>query len=127
MSGVREWSEVAREARGDLDKAHVGRLFAIMVEKNSELPEGQPDRKYKGRVVFQGSQVKDENWDNAMFSELSSSPATMQAAKACDCYVISKCNAIEVADAEQAYTQANLEGTKTWVRLPRERWPHGRG
>ena len=30
---------------------------------------------------------------------------------------------IEISDAEQAYTQAKLGGTQTWVRLPKERWP----
>ena len=27
------------------------------------------------------------------------------------------------ADAEQAYIQAKLSGTRTWVELPREEWP----
>eukprot|EP00959_Pyramimonas_sp_CCMP1952_P154350 3229129-Pyramimonas_sp.AAC.1 len=29
--------------------ARFGRLFAVLVEKNSELPRGHKDRKYKGR------------------------------------------------------------------------------
>ena len=49
---------------------HVGRIFDICVEKGSELPLGDPARKYKGRVVFQGNQVKDENWEVAMFQDL---------------------------------------------------------
>ena len=81
-SKVREWSDVAAEARAKGKKAHVGRIFEICTEKGSELPGGHPDRKYKGRVVFQGNDVKDENWDIALFGDLSSSPATMQAAKA---------------------------------------------
>ena len=32
-------------------------------------------------------------------------------------------NVIEQADAEQAYIQARIRGTPTWVRLPRHRWP----
>ena len=47
---VREWSEVAREARETQQGAHVGRVFCITVEKNSELEPGDPRRKYKGRV-----------------------------------------------------------------------------
>ena len=44
---VREWQDVARECHRKGTKAHVGRLFNICVEKNSELaPEL---RKYKGR------------------------------------------------------------------------------
>ena len=58
---VREWATVAREARDKNVKAHVGRIFEICVEKNSELAPTDPARKYKGRVVFQGNQVYDEN------------------------------------------------------------------
>jgi hypothetical protein len=32
-------------------------------------------------------------------------------------------NEVEQCDAEQAYTQAILKGTTTWVRLPRDQWP----
>ena len=62
-SNPREWSEVAAEARANGATAHVGRIFEICVEKNAELPAGHPNRKFKGRVVFQGNNVKDENWD----------------------------------------------------------------
>ena len=62
-SKPREWSEVAKDSRDSGVKSHVGRIFDICVEKNSELPEGHPNRKYKGRVVFQGNHVRDENWE----------------------------------------------------------------
>ena len=32
-------------------------------------------------------------------------------------------NDCEQADAEQAYVQADLKGTETWVALPPEAWP----
>ena len=32
-------------------------------------------------------------------------------------------NDIQQADAEAAYTQCELKGTETWVRLPEDRWP----
>ena len=67
-------------------KVHVGKIFEICVEKGSELPEGDPLRKFKGRTVFQGNNVKDENNDTALFSELGSSPATMEAGKTLDAY-----------------------------------------
>ena len=51
---VREWDEVAAEAVREGKERHFGWLFGICVEKNSELPEGDPLRKMKGRVVFQG-------------------------------------------------------------------------
>ena len=83
---VREWSDVQAECRRSNAKAHVGLIFEICVEKGSELPEGDPGKKYKGRVVVQGNNVKEENWNAAMFQELSSSPAPMEAGKAADAY-----------------------------------------
>ena len=59
-------------------------MFEICVEKGSKLPEGEPLRKFKGRAVFQGSNVRDEKADAALFSELGSSPATMEAGKVLD-------------------------------------------
>ena len=32
---------------------------------------------------------------------------------------------VEQADAEQAYVQADLGGTETWIMLPERRWPQG--
>ena len=49
--------EVSAEARRTGAKAHVGRICEICVEKGSELPYGDPGRKFKGRVVFQGNEV----------------------------------------------------------------------
>eukprot|EP00959_Pyramimonas_sp_CCMP1952_P426103 8924995-Pyramimonas_sp.AAC.1 len=37
-SGVMEYNDVVRQRKGQ--SIHVGRLFAILVEKNSELPVG---------------------------------------------------------------------------------------
>ena len=96
-----------------IEKAHFGRVFCITVEKNAELPVGHPLRKFKGRVVFQGNNVRDENWEVAMFQELSSSPASMQAGRAVDMYGLLHGHHIEQADAVQAYTQSLLGGTKT--------------
>ena len=51
-----------------------------------ELPKGNPLRKFKGRTVFQGNNVQDENSSAALFSELGSSPATVEAGKVLDAY-----------------------------------------
>ena len=122
-SRVREWSDVAKEARKTGQKVNVGLIFQIVVEKGSELEEGNPLRKFKGRVVFQGNNVRDENAEYAIFSELSSAPASMQAAKHLDAYGLLPGHATQLADAESAYTQSRLKGTPTWVRMPREQWP----
>ena len=59
----------------------------------------------------------------AIFQDLGSSPATLEAAKACDCYGLLPGHTTQQADAVQAYTQSTLRGTPTWIRLPRDRWP----
>ena len=115
-----------REAKKKDQTIHIGRLFLILVEKNSELPEGSPERKFKGGVVFDGSDVRDQEQQVALFQELSSSPATMQASKAADAYGSMTGNSIQQADAIQAYAQSKLGGTPMWVRLPKKAWPPSR-
>jgi hypothetical protein len=68
--------------------------------------------------------VKDENWDVALFQELGSAPATLEAGKACDAYGLVAGHDVQQADAEQAYIQTKLGGDiPTWVRIPPERRP----
>ena len=104
-------------------EVNFGYLFCICVEKNSELAPDNPKRKYKGRVVFQGNRVTNQNWEAAIFQDMGSNPATMDAGRAADCYGCVEGNSIEVADAEQAYIQAELSGTPTWVCIPPEDRP----
>ena len=122
-SKVEEKSVVLARYRKLMKKCHWGRVFGICVEKGSELADNDANKKYNGRVVFQGNDVKDENYDNALFAELGSSPATMQAGKMTDAIGLLDGNEVQISDAEQAYTQAKLKGTDTWVSLPRDQWP----
>ena len=122
-STVREWDDVSREAIKNKTKVHVGKIFEICVEKGSKLPQGDPMRKFKGRTVFQGNNVKDEAADVALFAELGSSPANMEAGKALDAYGSMPGNRTSQGDGKQAYTQALMQGILTWIRLPRNRWP----
>ena len=66
--------------------------------------------------------MKDEDNNWAIFSEITSCPATMEAGKASDAFGLLPGHEIECADGESAYTQAKLGGPPTWVRLPRDRW-----
>jgi hypothetical protein len=75
---VEEWDVVKARAKKAHTRAHVGMVFQICVEKDSETEKPEKDRKYKGLVVFRGNDVVDENWDIAMFQELGSAPATMR-------------------------------------------------
>ena len=120
---VMEWSDVAALARRTDKKYHVGRIFEICVEKGSELPAGDPGRKFKGRVVFQGNQVRDEAYDWAIFGEVSSAPSTMEAGRCVDAHGLRTGNAIEQCDADSAYTQSLHLGEATYVELPQGRWP----
>ena len=57
---VREWSSVVHEAKQEGREIHVGSLHELVVEKGSELPLGDKNRKLKGRVVFIGDRVRVE-------------------------------------------------------------------
>ena len=103
------------------------------MEKGSELDEKDPDHKFKGRYVFQGNRVKYEHSETALFNELGSAPASMEASTAVDAFGLLPGHKIEQADAQQAYTQSwlgsKMPGSKvdpcqvtvsTRVRLPPE-------
>ena len=129
------WHDANIEGIRDMAKknkkpVHLGRVFEICVEKGSEFKKGDKRRKYKGRTVIQGNLFKDQNMTAAIFEELGSSPATLQAMKCAHAYGLFPGHTIQQADARQAYTQTTLGGdTETWVRLPKERWPahwHGK-
>ena len=123
QSRVKECRSIVEDAKRKGEKVHIGRIFEICTLKGSELPEGDPNRKHKGRTCFQGNNVFDESSDYAIFAEMSSSPASMEAAKILDAYGSQPCHSKEQADARQAYTQAIFTGVPTWLRLPRNRWP----
>ena len=49
---VREYDDVAAEARKNNAKVHFGRIFEICSQKRSELPDRGPSKKWKGRSLF---------------------------------------------------------------------------
>ena len=76
MQSVRERSRVKVEC----PDAHFAKLFSIVGIKNWEDP---PNRKYKGRIVFGGHEIKTATDAWAEFSDVGTTPATMAAARAC--------------------------------------------
>ena len=111
MSSVAEWSKIRDDARARGVTVHHGSLATIVVEKNAELPDGDPSRKFKGRTaVFLGDQVKDQDSQTAIFEEMQSAPAAMEAGRVCDLYGCSPGNMLTTADGVQAYVQADLRG-----------------
>ena len=117
-----EWDDVSRAANEGEYEVHFGYLFGIMVEKGSEFPDGDPRKYYKYRVVFQGNQVKDQNWDVALFNELASTTPTLEASRAADLYSCMEGNSVQVRDVEQAYLQPDMEGPPVYISLPEELW-----
>ena len=122
---VREWDDVSSEAVRAHAKVRVGNVFELCVEKGSELPKGNPLRKYKGRTVFQGNKVKDESDMVALFSELGSAPANMEAGKALDCYGSVPGNKITQGAGKQAYTQtAKFQKSREKILYVKLRFPN---
>lgn len=72
---VGSWNQVANVPRLTGKYIHLGKLLGICVERLSELPDGDPRKKYKYRVVFQGNRVVDQNMDEAQFADMGSAPA----------------------------------------------------
>ena len=102
---------------------HFGRIFGFCVLKGSELTKGTKGRKYKGRFVYQGNQVRDQDNAIAVFNSLSSEPATLEGSKAVDAHWLIGRNQLMSSDCRQAYVQTKLTGTRTRVEIPIEQWP----
>ena len=119
----REWSDVAYEARTTGVEVHYGMICGFVVEENTDLPVGDARRKFKGRVVCQGNNVKHQNWEAAVFADLGSSPASMEAGRVVDAYALREDYDAQHSDAAQAYLQAEIRGRPTWVLLPQDQWP----
>ena len=78
---LREWADVSAEARAREEEVHLGFLFGLMVEKGSEFQKDDPRRYFKYRIVFRGNDVKDQNYEVAMFQEMATTPTTLEASR----------------------------------------------
>jgi hypothetical protein len=123
LLSVRERSDLLREARARGEVVHHGRVFGISSIKNDELPDGDPRKIDKGRFVYQGSDIRDQNGMTALFDQLGSNPSTMEASKACDAYGLQPGFVTEQSDCDKAYIQSFLKGPPTWASLPKDIWP----
>jgi hypothetical protein len=136
IHSVRPKAEVQAEAKRLGITTHFGSLMDLCHEKHSELAKSDADRIYKGRVVFRGDQVRDENGFYAVFSEQSASASQMAAAKFMDAIARFPGNDGEDSDARAAYTQVELADVPnllnrhnkdtqadTWITLPKNRRP----
>ena len=120
---VREYDDVVAEAKKNKKEVHMARVHGICVEKNYQLSEDNPGRKFKGRGVLLGNQVKNQHWEAAFFQDLGNSPASFEASRWADFYGCLPGHSVKLADAIQAYIQAKLKGPLCWVELPTDAWP----
>ena len=72
------------KARQDGNIVNFGRIFELCHEKGSELEDGDPEKKMKGRSVLLGDNVKGQDFNGAEVLELGSSPPTIESARALD-------------------------------------------
>ena len=82
VSTVCEKSHLIAWARKHNKTIHWGRVAPLSYEKGSELPGGSKDRMFRARTVFLGDQVRDQDSKAAVFEELTSAPAAMEALQA---------------------------------------------
>ena len=126
---VREAKDVRDEARRKNITVHFGRIVELLFLKGAELSKGHPDQKLKARSVFLGDNVKDQDFNYAVFEELGGAPPSIEAARALDALSLFSGYIQQMSDATSAYTQSFLKGPRTWVHLPKDRWPaswHGK-
>jgi len=117
-----EWDDVSATARANEEEIHFGYLFGFMVIKGDEFPVGDPRRRWKYRIVFQGNNVRDQDWEVALFQEMSAAPACMEASRCAEAYACFPGHSVQGRDVEQAYITAKLGGPPVYVQLPKELW-----
>ena len=136
LAEVGTWDESSACSRDHLikwaqssgTKIHVGEGLGICSIKNSELPESDPRRKYKGRFCYRTPTCKDEGGAIAIFQEMASRPTTIVALNLAIAYGLFHGHKTTVADAIKAYVQSYLvpnpkDPVLTFLELPRHLCP----
>ena len=106
----------------------LGKVFQILGVKGAELQDGDPEKIWKARIVFQGSNVHTKSGTAAheLYKEISNAPASFAAARTALAVASMKGFAASLRDAESAYLQALIDTparTPTFVELPEAWWP----
>ena len=81
---VKEKRDVIAYARSNQVTVRIANVAELCAQKHSELPDGDPQKKYKGHTVYLGDNVLDETFNWAEFQDLGSNPPTMEAGTALD-------------------------------------------
>ena len=96
--------------------------MSICSEKFAELAEHL--RVLKGRIVFRGDIVKDQEGAAAIFQDLAASPTSVAGINNNFAYGMIPGHKTTTADAVKAYVQSMLDSKcATWVQLPPKLWP----
>jgi hypothetical protein len=116
-----EFDKLVADAKSAGETLHLGELMTIASIKHWETPALH---KYKVRIVHRGDNVKDQDGQMAVFQELSASPSAIHTINSNMAYGCLAGHKTTMADAEQAYLQADLNSKHpNWVRIPKELWP----
>ena len=103
-------------------KIHLGQLMSICSEKFAEMAEHL--RVLKGRIVFRGDIVKDQDGAAAIFQDMAANPTSVAGINNNIAYGLLPGHKTSTADAVKAYVQSLLDSKcATWVQLPPELWP----
>ena len=122
LSTVTERAELIAGAKKAGIKIHLGQLMSICSEKFAELAEHL--RVLKGRIVFRGDIVKDQEGAAAVFQDLAANPTSVAGINNNIAYGMIPGHTTSTADAVKAYVQSLLDSKHaTWVQLPPELWP----
>jgi len=122
LETVREYEDVRDEAISKDLTVHFGHVRPLIFRKHSELEE--KFHVYKGRTIFRGDNVRDQDNNHAVFQEMASSASLLGASRLVDYVGMLQNHTCEQSDAPGAFTQTELGGdVATWVFLPRNQWP----
>ena len=118
-----ELSVLKARARSQGIRVKVADLLTLCGIKHHEL---SPELwKYKGRIVYRGDNIRDQNDQIILFDETSTTPTSLVALNLCLWFGCRAGCKTSGADAVQAFLQSDLdEGSfeETWVILSRELW-----
>ena len=104
-----EFEDLVTSAKKAGKHIHIGHLMPICSIKHWETPSL---RRYKGRIVFRGDAVKDQDGAVAVFQELSASPTTIHTSNSIIAYGCLPGHKTTQADAIRAYVQSVLKSKK---------------
>ena len=117
FSVVREYDDVVREAKRNGTEVHMARIHGICVEKNYQLPKGNPSRKFKGRGVLLGNQVKNQFWEAAFFQDLATHLQPLRRREWADFYGCLPGHGVKLADAHPSLHSSSPHRTTMLGRI----------